>query len=256
MRHPQTNEAAFGYATRLAINGAGRAVCVAYDGLSDGAARIINSLSAKVSAKIRLPGNPQNTSGGFEFDHVGFFPKGEDVSLDQLKVAQFSTQKVSFIRVKNMDEEELLAAQAKLKADQEAFAKKTAQFNAASQVLPIVAELVAKGAIAPKDQAGMVDVFTKLAMVPAEQFSAEFAASRSGGNAAIEFLAQAIAKKAIPYGKDNSQAAAESAEFAAMSVDEDEDEDPSMAMDKKIKAKMKANPGMSYAAAMSACAPK
>jgi hypothetical protein len=249
MRHPQTNEQAFGYATRLAINQAGRVVAAAYDGLSDGAATIINALGAKISAKIRLPGNPANTSDGIEFDHVGFFPKGERVALDRLNVAQFGSAQVSFIRVASMTEEELQAKIDELDARQAEMDRKSAQFEAQSQVVPIVAELVAKGAIAPSDQVGMVDVFTKLAMVPGDQFNAAFAAAKDGSNAAVSFLAVAIGKKTIPYGKDKS--APDEAEFA---MEPDGDEDPSMMMDKKIKAHMKKNPGMSYGAAMEACA--
>jgi hypothetical protein len=265
MRHPVTNDDAFGYATRLAINKAGKVVAVAYEDVSKGAASIINSIGAKISAKIRLPGNPANTSNGIEFDHIGFFPKGEKVALDKLNVAQFKSAQVSYIKVSGMDEDELRAEQEKLAKAQADFAKKqaafeaqSAQFAAQSAVAPVVNDLVAKGLITPKDQPGMVDVFTKLAMVPSDQFSAEFAAAKNGGNAAVEFLAQAIAKKAIPYGKDNSQAAKDSAEFAktAAEPEPDGDEDPSMAMDKKIKAHMAKNKGMSYGAAMEACAGK
>jgi hypothetical protein len=150
-----------------------------------------------------------------------------------------------------MTEEELQAKIDELDARQAEMDRKSAQFEAQSQVVPIVAGLVAKGAIAPSDQVGMVDVFTKLAMVPGDQFNAEFAAPKDGSNAAVSFLAAAIEKKAIPYGKDKSAPEADEAEFA---MELEGDEDPSMMMDKKIKAHMKKNPGMSYGAAMEACA--
>jgi hypothetical protein len=262
--HPAANDENYGFITKLSIDSAGKVAAAAYEGVKAGFQSLVNKTKPKISAKIRLPGNKANSTEGIEFDHVGFFFGGDRVALEKLPTAQFSQgDKVSYIQITganrmDMDEEELQAERDKLAKQQAEFARQqaefiaeTAEFAASKQVLPIVSDLVAKGAIAPADQAGMVDVFTKLAMVPTDQFSAQFAAPKAGGNAAVEFLAQAIGKKAVPLGKDPQGAA----EFMDPG-DDDEDEDPSKVMDRKIQAMMAKNPGMSYGAAMDKCAPK
>jgi hypothetical protein len=249
--HPASNEEHYGHVTKLAIDSSGRVAAAAYEGVKAGFRSLVNKTKPKISAKIRLPGNKANSTDGIEFDHVGFFFGSDQVALEKLPTAQFSQgEKVSFIQITgtSMDEEELRAREEAIKAKEAEFAAREAQFEASKQVLPIVSNLVAKGAIAPADQAGLVDVFTKLALVPIDSFSAEFAQPKSGGNAAVAFLAQAIAKKVVPLGEDPQ------AEFAmADDGDGDEGEDESMAMDKKIKAYMVKN-SVGYAAAMKACA--
>lgn len=250
--HPTTNEEHYGHVTKLAIDSSGRVAAAAYEGVKAGFQSLVNKAKPKISAKIRLPGNSANSTNGIEFDHIGFFFGSDQVALDKLPTAQFSQgEKVSYIQITgtSMDEEELKAREAAIAAKEAQFAAREAQFEASKQVLPIVSDLVAKGAIAPADQVGLVDVFTKLALVPAESFSAEFAQPKSGGNAAVTFLAQAIAKKVVPLGKDPQGAA----EFAMAEDDDAEGDDASMAMDKKIKAYMVKH-SVGYAAAMKACA--
>jgi hypothetical protein len=247
--HPVTNDEHYGHVTKLAIDSSGRVAAAAYEGVKAGFQSLVNKTKPKISAKIRLPGNKANSTDGIEFDHVGFFFGSDQVALAELPTAQFSQgEKVSFIQIgTSMDEEELQAREEAIKAKEAEFAAREAQFNASKQVLPIVSDLVAKGAIVPADQNGMVDVFTKLALVPTDSFSAEFAQPKGGGNAAVAFLAQAIAKKVVPLGKDPQG----EAEFSM--ADDDGDEDASMAMDKKIKAYMVKH-SVGYAAAMKACA--
>jgi hypothetical protein len=252
--HPTTNEESFGFASKLAINDRGHVSVVGYEGLSAGFSAIVNEVGSKISAKLRLPGHPENCSSGLELDHIGFFFGKQQVALDQLPTASFSASKVSYIRINTaMDEEELERREAAIAAKEAAFAAKEAEFAAQSAAAPIVDQLIQRGCIPPAQREPMVGVFAKLAQVPADQWSVSFAKPANGANAAVAFLQAAFEAKAIPLGKDP---AADEAEFGMMGGEPDGDEDPSMIMDKKIKAKMKANPGMSYARAMEACASK
>jgi hypothetical protein len=259
--HPATNDESFGFASKLAINDRGHVAVVGYEGLSAGFSSIVNEVGSKISAKLRLPGNPANKSSGLELDHIGFFFGKQRVALDKLPTASFSRdQFTSYIRINPMDDEDLKAAQIKLAADQAEFAKqqaefaaKSAEFAAQAATAPIVDQLIQKGCIPPAQREGMLGVFSKLSQVPEDQWAASFSKPKDGGNAAVSFLRQAFEAKAIPLGKD---AAGQDTEAEFMAGETEPDDDESMAMDKKIKAHMKKNPGMSYGAAMEACASK
>jgi hypothetical protein len=247
--HPATNDESFGHVTRLGIDMGGNVSAVQYSGLSAAFQSIVNEVGGKISAKLRLPGHPANKTDGIELDHIGFFFGRQQVALDRLPTASFaSDQHTSYIRIKNMDEEELTAREAAIAAKEAEFAAKEAEFAAKAAVAPVVAELVASGHVPPADQETISAIFAKLE--GDKDFTASFAAGKESPVAALTRILK-VAK--VPLGESDPSDGGEGddeedlavAHFMAPSGDLDEG---SAKMDKKIRACMSKD-GLSYGAA-------
>jgi hypothetical protein len=246
--HPATNDESFGYATKLAIDQSGDVSVADYEGLSPAFSAIVNEVGAKISVKLRLPGHPVNSTDGIELDHIGFFFGKQQVALDKLPTASFaSDQHTSYIRIKNMDEEELQAREEAIAKREAEFAAKEAEFAAKAAVAPVVAELVASGHVPPADSATISAIFARLE--GDEDFTASFSAGKESPVAALTRILK-VAK--VPLGESDPGGGGEGddeelavAHFMAPSGDLDEG---SAKMDKKIRGCM-AKDGLSYGAA-------
>lgn len=188
--HPSSEQDSFGEATKLEVAADGTVNAVEFNSIDPTFQKIVNSGELpKVSVKIRLPGHPKNTHDGIEFQHLGFFGRS-DVSLSKLPYAQFS--KPNPFEAEFMDEENSIAERLRLLEEREAaFAKRAAESR--------VNGLVAKGAVTPKDKAGLVEIFQQLEATAS--FSAPGHANEYENQA--DFLEQAFSKKAIPMGRQS-----------------------------------------------------
>jgi hypothetical protein len=259
--HPSDEDDSFGYATKLSIDDNGVVKAVEFADVDLTFKKIVNSKELpKVSVKMRLAGHPANrTPDTIEFQHLGFFGRS-DVALDKLPLASFGSPgyKIDYdsryegIFMAEVDFEE---REAELNARMAAIEAKEAEFKAMSKVLPLVNKLVTSGAVVPADQSGLVSIFCKLSAIEDDSFTSSFGQSKDGDDvSAIDFLAAAFSKKAVPMGEDKGYLREEGEDSSddasaifGMSGNMKGDE-KSAAMDAKVRAYMKKN-NCSYAQA-------
>jgi hypothetical protein len=262
--HPTDESQPLGFGTKLAITKGDRVSIVEAEGIDPTFKSIVNSGELnRISAKVRLPGHPRNSSNGFEFQHVGFFGRSP-VAMQLLKEAAFSAQddKEFYLMADDLDgSAEFAAKEAEFAAKEAEFKTRFAELNARQakiealeagfakmrEIEPQMEKWLAEGRILPTERAGFVALFAALP----DELEVCFAAADGDdvSTSAGEFLKDFIGglKPRVVYGEvaggnDTSASFSEcdTASFGGMNVSEDSDE-----LDGKIAAYCKKN-GMDY----------
>jgi hypothetical protein len=171
--HPADESQALGFGTKLAMTKDNRVSIVEAEGIDPTFKSIVNSGELnRISAKVRLPGHPKNSSGGFEFQHVGFFGRSP-VAMQLLKEAAFSGRddKEFYLMADGLDEKE-----AEFKAKEAEFAARfaelnerqakmealEAQFKRRQELEPQIEKWLGEGRILPVEKAGFLALFAAL----------------------------------------------------------------------------------------------
>jgi hypothetical protein len=262
--HPTDESQPLGFGTKLAITKGDRVSIVEAEGIDPTFKSIVNSGELnRISAKVRLPGHPKNSSDGFEFQHVGFFGRSP-VAMQLLKEAAFSAQddKEFYLMADDLDgsakadatrtaefaakEAEFKARFAELNARQAKIEALEAGFAKMREIEPQMEKWLAQGRILPTERAGFVALFAALP----DELEVCFAAADGDdvSTSAGEFLKDFIGglKPRVVYGEvagDTSASLSDrdsTASFGGMNVSEDSDE-----LDGKIAAYCKKN-GLDY----------
>lgn len=248
--HPADESRPLGFGTKLGMI-RDRLAIVEADEVDPTFAAIVNSKELnRVSAKVRLPGHPKNTSTGFEFRHVGFFGRSP-TAMQQLKEAAFSQQddKEFYLMPEDVSdstrEAEFRQKEAEFAArlaefeEREATLKATeAAFARRQQMEPQIEKWLSEGKLLPTEKPQFEALFAALPDELEVSFSADSGEVKASARKMLtDFLTNLkprIIYKEVATGDipDNDYVAS----FGGMTVSEESDE-----LDKKVCAHCKKN---------------
>jgi hypothetical protein len=246
--HPGDDLPALGYAVRLELTN-GRATIAAVEDLDPAFKSIVNSGELdRVSVKLLLPGNPQNSSKGYALKHVGFLGRSRP-ALDKLKFAQFSKQDGEIVLMPDEHDEAAFAAkEAEFTRKEQELAAREAAFNKARIYEPFLEELVREGKLTPAQKQPFTALFSSL-----PDGEVEFAAGETKQSTA-EFLKGFLngLPVEVVYGevsKAKGQTAT-TASFKAMGKDCNTDSEEMEMHDEIVAAGVDVKDPVAYAAAV------
>lgn len=240
--HPVDESQPLGFGTRLAMVGDNRVAIVEAEGIDPTFKSIVNSGELnRISAKMRLPGHPRNGSGGYEFQHVGFFGRSP-VAMQLLKEAAFAgvNDKEFYLMVEGLEDSMLAEREAEFKAKEAEFAVRfaelnqrqadmealEAQFKRRQEFEPQMEEWVAQGRILPGERAGFIALFAALPDELEVCFGAGDDEVKTSANRFLRGFVSSL-KPRVTYGEvagGDVEDDEETASFGGMNVSEESDE--------------------------------
>lgn len=202
--HPQDDNPALGQGSKLALRN-GRIVLTEVQSIDPAFRSIVNSGELnRVSVKLRLPDHPENSTGTYEFRHVGFLGRS-DPALDQLGDAEFTANPheitvMSQAPTATPPDAEFAQREAEFAKREAEFAQREVEFKRAQKIEPELEQLVRDGKLLPGEKAPFVALFSKLP----EDLEIEF--SKDDGSEKLpvgNFLKQFLTalKPRITYGE-------------------------------------------------------
>jgi hypothetical protein len=250
--HPADESNPLGFGTKLAITKGDRVSIVEAEEVDPTFRSIVNSGElSRISAKVRLPGHPDNQSSGFEFRHVGFFGKSR-VAMAQLKEAAFSQQddKEFYLMPDDVDdskreaefrqkEAEFAARIAELDDREAKLSATEAEFKRRQEMEPQIEKWLADGKLLPVEKPQFEALFAALPDELEVSFSAASGEVKASArkllsdfltNLKPRVLYKEIVTRDVPDDDDRV------ASFGGMQVSEESDE-----LDKKVCAHCKKN---------------